>query len=676
MNEIVKDSIFEEKVSKKINIENKYASLKRNFDIVLRRAMDIFISFLGLFFLSPAFLIIAVLIKRDSPGPVFYKGQRAGMNGRNFKIIKFRSMYERTDSYSGSKVTAQDDNRITKIGKILRDTKLNELPQLWNVLVGEMSLVGPRPEDPEIVRSWSEEVRNEILSVRPGITSPASVLYRNEETMLKSVNLMDRYLWDILPSKLRLDQLFVRNRTILTDLDIIFWTAIALVPRLNGFQIPEHLLYRGPLSLLMNRYVNWFVLDFFVSLFAVTLAGVLRRLSSPLDIGVERSAAIALVIALLFSLINTLRGINRIDWDRASPGEAFELAISAGFVTVLMFLVNFILPDELLLPQIVLVTSGMFAFFGFVIIRYRSRLITGLALRWTNMRGKKSDFIGEAVLVVGAGEAARLAIWLLQNGQIAQAFRIIGIVDDDPNKIGTRLDKLRVIGRIDNIPHLIKKHDVGIVVFAIEKITPTESDYILGLCRSTNTRVIMMPDVMDSLSSYFPREIDDQEKIVERVIRKNTTDHLTGVFTKQYFLYLLEKETVRSKRYHHPYSLILFRITYPWPDGATRSQKVTAQVLQTVARVSRAMVREIDLIGRYSEEQFIIFLPETSLEYARLVVDRLSNKLISTPIQTDRGLLNISVFVGVASQEKNMIDKKNLLMDVEFALERSCAGNN
>ena len=105
---------------------------------------------LGLFLLSPFFGIIAWAIKRDSPGPIFYRGRRVGRGGKEFTILKFRTMYECPESYAGPCITAKDDERIMPLGRWLRDTKINELPQLWNVLRGEMSLVGPRPEDPEI----------------------------------------------------------------------------------------------------------------------------------------------------------------------------------------------------------------------------------------------------------------------------------------------------------------------------------------------------------------------------------------------------------------------------------------------------------------------------------------------------------------------------------------------
>jgi len=196
--------------------------------------LDFFIALLGFILLLPVFVFIAILIKRDSPGPVFYWGERVGKNGRPFRILKFRTMYEISTSYDGPRVTGQGDPRITALGQWLRDTKLNELPQLWNVLRGDMSLVGPRPEDRTFVNHWPPETREVLLSVRPGVTSPASVLYRDEERLLQSSNVVDEYLRVVLPSKLRLDLLYVHHRSLLTDLDVIFWTVLALLPQLKS----------------------------------------------------------------------------------------------------------------------------------------------------------------------------------------------------------------------------------------------------------------------------------------------------------------------------------------------------------------------------------------------------------------------------------------------------------
>jgi len=271
-------------------------------DAFLRRGLDIVAAALGMILLAPVFLVVAVLLRRDSPGPTFYRGPRVGKGGKIFGILKFRTMYERPESYTGPCVTASCDERITPFGRWLRDTKINELPQLWNVLVGEMSLVGPRPEDPKIAADWPEDVRAELLSVRPGVTSPASILYRDEEKMLSAGNLMEDYLRNLLPGKLRLDLRYIRRRTVLSDLDIIFLTFAALLPRLRNRPFPETLLYHGPLNRLFSRFLNWFVIDWLVAILVVSGTGLAWRATAPLDLGFQGALAAALAIALVFSL--------------------------------------------------------------------------------------------------------------------------------------------------------------------------------------------------------------------------------------------------------------------------------------------------------------------------------------------------------------------------------------
>jgi len=141
-------------------------------------------------------------------------------------------MYHESENGSNAPITQNHDERITPFGKFLRDTKLNELPQLWNVFVGEMSLVGPRPEDPHFVKDWPEDVRQKILSMRPGITSPASIIYCNEEELLNGDGYLEDYVETILPNKLELDQKYVENHSIYNDLVILVKTVAVLVPKL------------------------------------------------------------------------------------------------------------------------------------------------------------------------------------------------------------------------------------------------------------------------------------------------------------------------------------------------------------------------------------------------------------------------------------------------------------
>ena len=307
---------------------------------MIKRLMDVFLSFFGLIFLSPLFAIIAIGIKRDSRGPVLYRGKRVGRHGKLFKIVKFRTMYETPESYKGPAITGNGDPRITPVGKWLRDTKLNELPQLWNVLRAEMSLVGPRPEHPEIVQTWPEATREEILSMRPGITSPASVIYRDEEKLLQSKNVLDDYMKHILPDKQRLDQLYVRSFSFVSDLDVIFVTVVALFPILRRIKVDEHWLYSGILERTTNWLSTWFVVDVLVTAFMVGLSGLIWRISTVINLGALTYLLISLVMALLISLINGLLGLYRVRWATASPTYVLDIGFSIGITIMILWAVN------------------------------------------------------------------------------------------------------------------------------------------------------------------------------------------------------------------------------------------------------------------------------------------------------------------------------------------------
>ena len=195
----------------------------------MKRLFDVVASGLGLIILSPLFLILAIWIKLDSPGPVFYRQMRVGRNNNDFRIFKFRSMKVGADK--GSLVTiGGHDPRVTRSGYYIRKFKLDELPQLINVFIGDMSLVGPRPEVRHYVNYWTPE-QMKVLNVRPGITDPASIKFRNEnELMEKADNPEEYYIEVIMQEKINLYLQYVDNHTFWGDICLIFktfWTILS-----------------------------------------------------------------------------------------------------------------------------------------------------------------------------------------------------------------------------------------------------------------------------------------------------------------------------------------------------------------------------------------------------------------------------------------------------------------
>ena len=196
---------------------------------MLKRLFDIIFSSIGLILASPLMLLVGLAVKTNSPGPVFYQSERVGQHGKKFKLHKFRTMTvdaEKANIWS----TAADDSRITKIGHFLRKYNLDELPQLFNVLMGQMSLVGPRPQVSWAVELYNKEEREIILSVKPGLTDLASLKFLNEAEILKGSQDPDKdYLLKIDPEKRRLNIEYVKNHSLWIDIKIIFKTIFKII---------------------------------------------------------------------------------------------------------------------------------------------------------------------------------------------------------------------------------------------------------------------------------------------------------------------------------------------------------------------------------------------------------------------------------------------------------------
>ena len=193
---------------------------------VTKRLIDVTGSLVGLIVVSPILLAVGMLIKLDSPGPVLHRAQRTGKDGKPFRLYKFRTMVVGAHR-DGPAITPAGDRRITRVGRFLRRTKLDELPQLLNVLKGDMSLVGPRPEDPRYVGLYTPAQR-EVLRVRPGVTSAASLAYRHESSLLSGGDWEQRYVNEILPDKLAIELDYLAHRNVVSDLGLVLRTLLAL----------------------------------------------------------------------------------------------------------------------------------------------------------------------------------------------------------------------------------------------------------------------------------------------------------------------------------------------------------------------------------------------------------------------------------------------------------------
>lgn len=200
--------------------------LARRVDAILKRTFDVVVAGTMLLTLAPVILLAALAVVLDSPGPALFRARRVGFHGEALRMLKFRKM--RDDVAGGPAVTVDDDDRFTRLGAWLARTKMDEIPQLWQVLRGEMSLVGPRPEDPHFVERYAQSY-SEILTVRPGITGMSQLAFAEEARILDHDRPLDHYVTRILPQKLDLDSLYATRHTIWMDMRILFWTFVAVV---------------------------------------------------------------------------------------------------------------------------------------------------------------------------------------------------------------------------------------------------------------------------------------------------------------------------------------------------------------------------------------------------------------------------------------------------------------
>jgi FlaA1/EpsC-like NDP-sugar epimerase len=290
---------------------------------------------------------------------------------------------------------------------------------------------------------------------------------------------------------------------------VIFWTAIALLPRLRNTEIAETRLFWGPLSKFVTRYFNWFIIDIIVSVISVFIAASIWRTSIPLNIGWQNAIWVSLIISSVFGMFNYIFGLNRVSWSRAAATDVLLLGISAIFSTVFLVVFKQLFLSATVLPVGMILTAGFLSFIGFVLARYRERLLTGAASRWVNLR-QGAAHIAERVLIVGAGDNGELAIWLLNRSTLANVFSVYGILDDDPRKQGMRINGVDVLGTTDQIADIVKKHDIGLIIYTIYNIADRNRKKLIKICQKTNARVVVLPDIMRSL-----HEADDTFKSFE-----------------------------------------------------------------------------------------------------------------------------------------------------------------
>lgn len=478
----------------------------------LPRAVEAPLAALALVVLSPLLLLVAVAVALTSRGSVLFRQQRIGKGGREFGFYKFRSMRASSD---GLLLTASGDSRITSVGKVIRKLKLDELPELWNVVKGDLSLVGPRPEVPRFVDP-ADPLWEKVLRARPGLTDPVTLRLRNEEELLGALEGDPELFYSLylLPFKLRGYANYLEHRSWRSDLWVLWNTVLGVVfPGRNPPPTSDELTRLwgveeriGPAPAIppggfFARHLRelQFLLDLAVLAGAFLLAYLLRfdfSIPSPERSRVLVQLPVVLVLQLAAFL---LAGIHNFVWRYISLSEVQAFLRAAIGSAVPLVVLRLGLAERFQswrVPLSVIVMDTALAFGGLLAMRVLRRMSYERRVRQRRSRAAAGE--AKAVLLVGAGQAGVLAIRELQS-RGESLMEIKGLVDDDPAKQGTVIRGVRVLGATDDLPRLVSAHRIRQVIITIADASPLEISRILEICRKIPVPARIMPGLYQIL---------------------------------------------------------------------------------------------------------------------------------------------------------------------------------
>jgi FlaA1/EpsC-like NDP-sugar epimerase len=414
---------------------------------------------------------------------------------------------------AGPGITAPDDPRLTRFGRRLRRSKLDKLPQLINVVRGEMSLVGPRPEIAEIVDRYPPLFQR-LLALRPGITSPASLAYRNEEKLIGTDP--SRYADIVLPERLALDLRYVLRHSFGTDLRIVAQT-VGVVFGLDS--VAFRWLARSA-----RHHVPWLLLDAPIIAAAFYAALFLRLLDSLTRSGVGNYLGAMnrwiVPVIILYLAVTSLWGVHRRIWRFATAADVRPIFGATGTATAILFGSDLFFSGTRgprILPLSVVLLGGFFSACGMVLIRYRSRLLRGLSSAGRNV-GE-----GTRAIIYGAGDAGQhLALRLLTH-QSGEIYDLVGFVDDDPRKRGQRIHGLAVLGGRQDLSHIVERRHVDLIIIAINNVRGEDLRQILTTAQQTPAQIRIIPNVFEVVSvantAPFLREVRVEDLLGRQAVQ-------------------------------------------------------------------------------------------------------------------------------------------------------------
>jgi len=448
---------------------------------MLKRSVDFVLALIGLILLLPLLLLVALMIKLDSPGPVFFRQRRVGLEGTTFRIFKFRTMVSGADQM-GSRLTVKRDPRVTRVGQILRWFKIDELPQLINVVVGHMSLIGPRPEDPHFVSFYTVEQRR-VLAVRPGILGPSQILGRDELEKypdgLKDTEAF--YIQHILPDKLARDLAYVGTCSFWGDMVLL---AKGLWVTLRGAVKTKFLRRR-------RRRVVLFFGDCFLVVVSYYVAFMIHsEFNWPMQsqyffVPLLILLAVRPMALLYFGAYQGMFAYFGL-WDVIAVAKAVTVsAVLTGGLTFFLGLQNF--------PRSVFVIDWGVMLFTIVAVRYVLRA-------WVRQHWRERGRKREKALVVGAGLGGeQIARTLLEDPLCP--YRPVGFIDETPERWGALIHGVRVLGGAAELPLAVSANGIKAVFVCMSDLSDQAAREVVEVCEQAGVEYRVVPTLSDLLST-------------------------------------------------------------------------------------------------------------------------------------------------------------------------------
>jgi len=435
----------------------------------VKRLIDILLSLIGIIIFLPIMIFIALFIKLDSRGPVFYFADRVGKNMKNFKMHKFRTMIN-TPLNVGDSVCPQYDPRVTTFGRLLRRTKLNELPQFLNVLRGEMTFVGPRPETPDLAELYPEEAKRVFL-VKPGLVGPATILGRNEEELYPpGVDAKKYYIEKILPKKVEIDLKYIKNPSFFKELHYILMgvkeTSVGALKKKHIYD---------------NRsQIYLFIADIFLIICSYILAVVICSKILTGGGNFIKSLTILPLVTMILLAFNVYFGIYNCLIRYISYHEILGVlkGVASGSLFLILLAWVFGLDDYSKMIAVMNWPFLIIALSGFRVC---------LKLYWDKMNPEVETIEKRRILIFGAGDVGIYA-YLTLNLEKNSPFEVVGFISDAPNEYGKKIRGLKVLGNRYHIKTLAQLYKVEEIILAEPNANPEVLNEVVEICQKLGLR--------------------------------------------------------------------------------------------------------------------------------------------------------------------------------------------